>query len=51
MSQTQPDTAATSDATVQRTASSRKRWTATDLGLIAVFAALVAASASYPAFR
>ncbi|MGF4042228.1 biotin transporter BioY [Paenarthrobacter nitroguajacolicus] len=48
MSQTQPDTAATSDATVQRTASSRKRWTATDLGLIAVFAALVAASAIVP---
>jgi biotin transport system substrate-specific component len=38
----------TDSATVQRTTAARKRWTATDLGLIAVFAALVAASAIVP---
>ncbi|SEJ02782.1 biotin transport system substrate-specific component [Arthrobacter sp. yr096] len=38
----------TDAATVQRTTATRKRWTATDLGLIAVFAALVAASAIVP---
>ena len=37
----------TTSASVERN-SSRKRWTATDLGLIAVFAALVAASAIVP---
>jgi len=45
MSQTHSSTPAD---TPQRTAPSRKRWTATDLGLIAVFAALVAASAIVP---
>ncbi|MDI2033882.1 biotin transporter BioY [Paenarthrobacter nitroguajacolicus] len=38
----------TNPATVQPPATSRKRWNATDLGLIAVFAALVAASAIVP---
>ncbi|SDW54563.1 biotin transport system substrate-specific component [Arthrobacter sp. cf158] len=38
----------TDAATVQRTTATRKHWTATDLGLIAVFAALVAASAIVP---
>ncbi|MGJ3189894.1 biotin transporter BioY [Paenarthrobacter nitroguajacolicus] len=42
------DSAAAAASTSQRTAASRKRWTATDLGLIAVFAALVAASAIVP---
>lgn len=37
----------TTSASVERN-SSRKRWTATDLGLIAVFAGLVAASAIVP---
>lgn len=37
----------TTSASAQRTAP-RKRWTATDLGLIAVFAALVAASSIVP---
>ncbi|MFF1830909.1 biotin transporter BioY [Paenarthrobacter sp. NPDC058040] len=37
----------TNSATTARTAA-RKRWTATDLGLIAVFAALVAASSIIP---
>lgn len=38
----------TDSATAQRTPASRKRWTATDLGLVAVFAALVAVSAIVP---
>ncbi|MFE4198790.1 biotin transporter BioY [Paenarthrobacter sp. NPDC056912] len=38
----------TDSATAQRTTARRTRWTATDLGLIAVFAALVAASAIVP---
>ncbi|MDR6987308.1 biotin transport system substrate-specific component [Paenarthrobacter nitroguajacolicus] len=38
----------TNAAVTQRTPSSRKRWTATDIGLIAVFAALVAASSIVP---
>ncbi|WP_369746601.1 biotin transporter BioY [Paenarthrobacter sp. AMU7] len=38
----------TNAATVQHKPTTRQRWTATDLGLIAVFAALVAASAIVP---
>ncbi|MFF2840958.1 biotin transporter BioY [Paenarthrobacter sp. NPDC057981] len=51
MSKTDSATAAdatAADATVQRPAASRKRWNATDLGLIAVFAALVAVSSIVP---
>ncbi|MEV7662400.1 biotin transporter BioY [Paenarthrobacter sp. NPDC089316] len=39
---------ANANAAVQRPTTSRKRWNATDLGLIAVFAALVAASSIVP---
>lgn len=42
------DSPTASTPSVQRGAPSRKRWTATDIGLIAVFAALVAASAVVP---
>ncbi|BCW40602.1 hypothetical protein StoSoilB3_21370 [Arthrobacter sp. StoSoilB3] len=38
----------TDAVTVQRPTTSRKRWNATDIGLIAVFAALVAASSIVP---
>ncbi|WP_284974720.1 biotin transporter BioY [Arthrobacter sp. efr-133-TYG-104] len=42
------DSPTASTPSLQRGAPSRKRWTATDIGLIAVFAALVAASAVVP---
>ncbi|WP_144658792.1 biotin transporter BioY [Paenarthrobacter nicotinovorans] len=50
MSKTDPAAASATSAnvTVQRPAATRKRWNATDLGLIAVFAALVAASSIVP---